>query len=386
MLLDPLFSCFRGIFQINRMKGIGMVKSKAKRWYCVLLVCSLLLGSVSADNSLTLIEQQDRCIQYEKKEIRAKRNISKVTGLKSKEAFQPILVELCNENAGAGTTMPKGIGKASVVYEYQTNTNGTMGLCALFQDEIPESAGPVGYATVGGLMVQDEWDCAYVYHDIPDSEKNPELALSIQNWIAENGLHGEHMLYPANVGSFKEWKYCFTEDQSVMTNQRQYVDLNGIRQLANGYGLQPAGFHAGFLKGKSCSGEIPVSEVDIRVSSRTFTSGFVYDATSQQYRRYFGTGTAYGDAGTGEQLTVSNVIIQRVEYITSGGHMAPVTVGRGNADIFMLGTYIEGYWARDDSNDQTWFFDGDGKPLELVPGVTFISLQSPSTAVVIMNY
>lgn len=361
-----------------------MYRVRSKRIVCLALALLIPFGNGTAANDLTLIEQQDRSIRYEKNESPKKKNISLVTGLKTDRPFQPLLVELCNENAGAGTAMPKGIGKASVIFEYQTNTNGTMGLCALFQDEIPETVGPVGYASAGGLMIQDEWDCAYVYQDVPES--TPELASSIQNWISERKLTERHMLYPANVGSFKEWRYCFAEDRSMMTDQNQFVDLKGICSLAERYGLQPNGFHTCFLKKNEIQNDIPVSEVDIRVSSRTFTSGFVYDEESQKYKRYVGTGTVYGDTETGLQLAVSNVIVQRVEYITSNGYMAPVTTGHGNADIFMLGKYIEGYWVRDDSDDQTWFYDSDGKLLELVPGVTFISLQSPSTAIVIMNY
>ena len=65
--------------------------------------------------------------------------------------------------------------------------------------------------------------------------------------------------------------------------------------------------------------------------------------------------------------------------------MAPEVIGRGNADIFIRGTYIEGYWIRESEEDHTRFYDQDGNSLELAPGVTYIALLSNSTTVVILN-
>ena len=173
------------------------------------------------ENAVTLIDQQDRCIVCENvSPPSAQRGISRLTGLKSKATYQPVLLEYNNENGGTGPSAPYGISKASVIYEYQTHINGTMGICALFQDFLPEKCGPIGYASAGGMMVQSDWNCGYVYHDLPrDSKGNLTMTgNSIQSWIDSRRIPSD-LLFPAHVGRFKAWKKihprgCFHADST----------------------------------------------------------------------------------------------------------------------------------------------------------------------------
>jgi hypothetical protein len=57
----------------------------------------------------------------------------------------------------------------------------------------------------------------------------------------------------------------------------------------------------------------------------------------------------------------------------------PESVGRGNADIFIDGRYIPGYWARASLNDPTVFYDDQGNELKLNRGKTYIA-QFPTEA------
>ncbi len=339
-------------------------------------------------NAITLLEQQDRKIECKQDQNeKAIRGLSLLTGEKSSEAFQPVLVELNNENGGVYATAPYGISKASVIYEYQMNTSGVMGMCALFQDELPENAGPVGNASAGGLLIQSDWNCGYVYSDIPrkSDRTEGELGYSVRKWMEVRELERRHLVFPAAVSAVKEWAGCFTRDQSMMTEENRRVNVSGIREILNKYGNEPKAVPFRFMGKKEPEADIPVSEVDIRTSSRTFSSGFVYDAELRKYARWIGENNQYGDVGTDEQLMVSNLIIQRVPYAVSGGNMAPEAIGKGNADIFIRGAYIEGYWIRESEEDHTRFYDADGNPLELMPGITYIALISNSTAVVILN-
>ena len=362
-----------------------------KVWRLLVLVLALgIYGTAPAEgrNAITLLEQQDRRIECrESRDDKPQKGVSLLTGLKSTEPFQPVLVELNNENGGIFVTAPYGISRASVIYEYQVNTNGTMGLCALFQDEMPEDVGPVGNASVGGLLIQSDWDCGYVYNDIP---RNPdgsesELGYSIRMWMEQRSLEQGHRLFPAEVSSVKEWKSLFRRDQSMITSENRRVNVSGIRDILQRYGNTPKAVPFRFADRPADESGIPVSEVDIRTSSRTFSSGFVYDVSRGVYARWIGENNQYGDIGADEQLTVANLIIQRVGYMVSGGNMAPEVIGRGNADIFIRGTYIEGYWIRGSEEDHTRFYDQDGNPLELAPGVTYIVLLSNFTTVVILN-
>lgn len=365
-----------------------------KRFLPFLLIFSLIFMSSTAEfasdrNAITLIDQPDRKIEVKKDKVPAlKRGLSTVTGVKNENSFQPVLVEINNENGGVWATAPRGITEASVIYEYQMSTNGTTGICALFQDSLPAMAGPVGNASIGGVLIQDDWKCGYVYNDIPkepDGEVS-ELGYSIETWIERHNLLRSHLAYPANVSRIKEWKKYFKMDQELITEENQYIDTAGIKKLLDKYKASPALSTFAFLADPvNFTGDTYVSEIDIRSSSRTFTSWFVYNESDSLYYRWVGENNQYGDVTADEQLHVSNLIIQRVEYNTSNKNMAPVLIGKGNADIFIHGYYIDGYWVRESVDEHTRYYDADGNLLKLVPGVTYIALVSNSTAVVILN-
>lgn len=368
-------------------------KHKYTQAISILLLSVLLSGipnsiAFADKNSITIIDQQDRNIQYKETTPKVNKNVSILTGKTSKSDFQPVLVEYNNENGGINSSVPYGINSASIIYEYQTNTNGTMGLCALFQDSTPSKVGPIGDASVGGAMVQNDWKCGYVFQDIPkDSDENlTELGYSIQLWFTGQGTTKEKVLFPANVASFKKWKKYLHEDITIFTAYRNYVNVSGIRSLLNESKNKPAAVPFAFLgKKESITADVDIKEVDISGPSKTYYSGFVYDNSKKLYYRWVGK-SKYIDAASNEQLAVSNVIIQRVEYITSNKLMAPNTIGKGNADIFIDGKYIDGYWVRETTDDHTRYYDSNGNLIKLRQGKTFISLQSSQTPIILISW
>ena len=83
-----------------------------------------------------------------------------------------------------------------------------------------------------------------------------------------------------------------------------------------------------------------------------------------------------------EQMSFSNVIIQRVGYeYTNNSKIMPVmqSVGKGNADIFIGGRYIPGYWVRESIESPTVFLDDKGNEIQLTPGKTFIAHFPPES-------
>ena len=353
---------------------------------------ALLPASAEDLNAITLVDQQDRNIEISGEAVPSvPKGISPMTGKKSgAEDYQPVLVEFNNENGGVYATAPKGITKASLIYEYQMTTNGTTGICAVFQDELPK-AGPVGNASVGGLLVQNDWKCGYVYQAIPKNTDGTvsELGYSIQNWIDLHDLPFRHVIFPGDASKTKEWKRYFKMDPELITDENQTVKTDGIQKLLTREKNNPQAASFLFLTEKELKeyeAQVPVREIDIMNPSRTFSSFFFYDDETKEYYRWVGENNQYGDVEADEQLHVSNVIIQRVDYTTANKLMAPNTIGRGNADIFVLGGYIEGYWVRDSEDTHTRYYDGDGHPLKMAPGATYIVLAANSTFVVIKNY
>lgn len=370
----------------------------------LLTACVLMFSACSAEmqqeqeaeefqrepNAITLLEQQDRRVEWKpESKVSVKKGISPVTGLKSSASYNPVLVELNNENGGVYVTAPTGITEADFIYEYQTKTDGSMGMCALFNSAVPDNVGPMGNASVGGILLQSEWGCGYVYTKIPTEQDGSvsELGYSISSWISNAGLAPGSDIFPGDVSSVKGWKKYIKEDKSMIVDENQFVDVSGIKKILESgkHQAKPCAFKFLTDTEKEVS-DIPVVEVDIRTASKTFSSGFVYDKDSKVYRRWVGVNNQYGDADAQEQLGVSNLIIQRITYTTSNKNMAPNVIGCGNADIFMLGSYIEGYWVREKEEDRTAFYDADGNLISLAPGTTFVSLLSNSTPVVIYDY
>ena len=378
---------------IFKERGIRKQNKRLVAFICLLffLFVSAFSFAESDQNAITLIDQPDRQIEIKDEKIPSvKKGISLVTGKQSKVSYQPVLVEFNNENGGIYATAPKGITKASVIYEYQMLTNGTMGISAIFQDDLVP-AGPVGNASVGGLLIQNDWNCGYVYQAIPTNADGSvsELGYSIQNWIDSYSLVFKRVLFPGDASKTKEWKKYFKMDPEMLSDENQTVKTEGIHEILEKNNHEASKPMFVFMTDKEIDnyeGDIPVREIDIRMSSRAFSSGFVYDDNSKEYYRWIGENNQYGDVDADEQLHVSNLIIQRVSYTTANKMMAPNTIGRGNADIFLLGSYIEGYWVRDSLDEHTRYYDSEGNLIHLVPGSTYIALLSNTTSVVILNY
>lgn len=81
-------------------------------------------------------------------------------------------------------------------------------------------------------------------------------------------------------------------------------------------------------------------------------------------------------AANKEQMLFANLIIQRVEYeYVDDNMLMPYmqSIGKGNADIFIGGRYIPGYWVRKSTQYPTVFYDDQGNELLLNQGKTFIA-------------
>ena len=58
------------------------------------------------------------------------------------------------------------------------------------------------------------------------------------------------------------------------------------------------------------------------------------------------------------------------------------SVGKGNADIFIGGRYIPGYWVRESTDSPTVFLDDQGNEIVLTRGKTFIANLPPTARLV----
>jgi hypothetical protein len=98
------------------------------------------------------------------------------------------------------------------------------------------------------------------------------------------------------------------------------------------------------------------------------------------------TRTPHLDAA-GQQVVAKNVVVQFVEYVDTGERDQSNTavpegrlIGEGEAWVFTDGKVIKGRWQRPSVDGVTRFVDGDGKPIELTPGLTWLELPKPGGA------
>jgi hypothetical protein len=102
-------------------------------------------------------------------------------------------------------------------------------------------------------------------------------------------------------------------------------------------------------------------------------------------------GVAHVMADSSERIKPANVIVQFVDYRSSGfidstGSPSPEAVleGEGEAWVFTDGKLIRGRWSRPTRGDVTQYLDAGGQPIALTPGRTWIELApGPGSATVL---
>jgi hypothetical protein len=110
------------------------------------------------------------------------------------------------------------------------------------------------------------------------------------------------------------------------------------------------------------------------------TVGWKWDAEAEVWRRTQ-NGKLHTEA-SGRAIGAENVIVMVTRYTANAiDAKSPEahTVGRWRAMIFTNGTMIDGFWQRDRATDPIEFVDGNGRPVVLRPGQTWIELAPPFT-------
>jgi hypothetical protein len=110
-----------------------------------------------------------------------------------------------------------------------------------------------------------------------------------------------------------------------------------------------------------------------------FRPVFVFDRDTQTYDR-FQYNAAHIDDATGEQISVTNVVVQIVESWLipgdSAGRRNFQLIGSGGGWLFTAGTVVPLTWSKADVNSPTVWMDADGNKLNLNPGQTWVNVLS----------
>lgn len=367
-----------------------------KKILSVLLTLALLMGIAPLAIADTVIDpEENRGIVLKEVGLNEmQEGVSPTTGLKLDELetvegfaglavtgrYMPMLVQIDNTDGGVNARSPWGASYADIIYETPLYSAGNTRLSFLFSDLIPDSVGPVRSARLGHVWLREEWDAGFLFYGQQEYEQTNAKA-ELSKWK----VNGKGLAFSGIVGETKPWKKYYNRRADLASPHD--VDAN----VAAMYALIDETFeprnHTFLFTDELPEGE-QVDEVRINTGHPTYSSALMYDVDSNQYYRYMGTGdelTPYVDQDTNEQLGFANVIIQftKVDWY---GSDAPVAyhVGQkyfngkgeyevgGNADFFMGGVRVKGYWQRKDMESRTVFYTEDGQELELQRGKTLI--------------
>ena len=327
---------------------------------------------------------------------------SPVTGLPWDGDYLPMIVQISNpegsENyngktvtgAGLGQRAPWGGQYADIVFEGILYRTGATRISFLFSDSFiegaPTSVGPIRSARVGHVLLREEWESGIVYAGGPKRGDNDIGAL-----FHETGADEKGVLFDVLSGSYVDFK---NRVDGVKAPDNYNANLLGMRSLVPAeYVSNPRAF---LFADESPYGEgyVFANKINLDWGDKKYLSSFEYDEVENLYLRYSGnengvsapyvTFAAATDRSVDnkEQMSFSNVIIQRVHYdYFNNNRIMPnmQAVGRGNADIFIGGRYIPGYWVRTAINAPTVFFDDQGNELQLSRGKTFIAHFPPES-------
>ncbi len=86
---------------------------------------------------------------------------------------------------------------------------------------------------------------------------------------------------------------------------------------------------------------------------------------------------------SGARTSPATVIVQFVAYGVSAADAASpeaVTTGTGTAWVLTDGQMVEAFWRRAELTDQTEYVDGEGRPIAILPGRTWIELPREDSA------
>jgi hypothetical protein len=86
----------------------------------------------------------------------------------------------------------------------------------------------------------------------------------------------------------------------------------------------------------------------------------------------------------GFQIAPANLVVMFTEYTRSPADpISPEaqTVGSGEVWVFTAGSIIPGRWDRPDPTKPATLTDGDGQPILLTPGRTWVALPKSGSAV-----
>ncbi|MGI6161127.1 MAG: DUF3048 domain-containing protein [Christensenellales bacterium] len=295
---------------------------------------------------------------------------SPTTGLPSQKGYKPVLVAIANES---GARPQWNISLADIVYEIEVEGSMTR-LAALYNDNTPDKTGPIRSARVNFFDIAKEWDGILAHYGGPDAGNGAPSGADIK--IKRSQLGFETSVNGMSVGKL------FKRDSARRAPSNVYASVTELQQHFD-YTPKPHAMMFDLNGSVKQEGDAALSvTLDLRAGGKV---AYEYDTDSGVYARSVG-GKKFSDGVTGEQLSFSNIIVQKAAHSRISGsdkHIGVKLIGEGEAVYYIDGVAIKGKWRRDDIDDRTHYLDEDGNLLYLKPGKTVIHITREDVGITI---
>lgn len=262
-----------------------------------------------------------------------------------------------------------GLSKADVVYEVIKEEYLETRFMAIFEGEFPEKVGPLRSIRVPFVRIYNEWQTALVHYGgagsvAQNGKKNPDSV----NALAL--LQKSYVPYRFDAVAGINDKYFFrTDDKPAPHNA--YIKLEEASQDFPDVWVKD---HFTFDEDEiSTSADVAIYiEIDYPTDTANKVS-YEFDEANKYYNRFINE-EAHVDALYDTQIHATNVIVQYLEHTEVNGYVLVELKYQGDADYFVNGKHIKGYWVKDFEGDVTHWFTEDDQPFVMLPGTTYIQI------------
>lgn len=253
---------------------------------------------------------------------------------------------------------------ADVVYETVTE-GGITRFNALYHSQAPDSLGPVRSARLSDLYIVPQYKALFAF-----SGASP----SVNGAIGSAGI--DNLSQDAGVGA----PYRRVSGRSAPHNL--FGSIPAVREAAAQRGMATTAEMAGLAFDRRGSADATPTITSITIPfSPANTVVWTYDQASNSYLRV-NNGRPFQDAGTGEQVRATNVVVLWAQHNAASSDVTGSTTfdiileGSGRASIFRDGQRYDGAWEA--TRDAPPVFKAeDGTQIRLTPGITWMQVVRP---------
>jgi len=281
-------------------------------------------------------------------------------------ARQPIAVMVDDQ---ADARPQSGFNSASIVWQAPAE-GGIPRYMLVFQDTIPAGVGPVRSSREYYIEWAAEWNAMYAH-----AGGSPQALAT----LAAKG-NGQWVY---NAEDFRWEGRYFWRTTDRFPPHNVYTDGEHLRLLAKRLGADDEPLQPVWLFAPDAPRDQRPTGGSIRVVYPYEAVTYRYDVATNTYLRYIDASKKPQRDRVDNQLVApKNVVILRMAFgALNDGHpqkhrLEAQNVGKGVAYISTNGVTIKGQWRKASPTAPTLLFDGDGKPVVLTAGQTFIQVIS----------